>query len=152
MDQFYQIMRRSHIQSQTSNTEQSTILPLSFEYLRPNQEFWNGQRQGWSLTLKTKYCLQLNNYQPNNPKGTHSRPATLHLLKNPKRLPGTPNWTMGSGKGSTPRFFGAPVNFCKIVFFYLSTSSVGKVNQEGKKSGGKNRKKLGLSCDKLKPA
>ena len=152
MDQFYQIMRWSHIQSQTSNTEQSTILPLSFEYLRPNQEFWNGQRQGWSLTLKTKYCLQLNNYQPNNPRGTHSRPATLHLLKNPKWLPGAPKQDNGLWKRVYPQIFWGSRELLQNSFFYLSTSSVGKVNQEGKKSGGKNRKKLGLSCAKLRPA
>ena len=30
---------------------------------------------------------------------------------------GAPNWPTGSGKGCTPRVWGAPVNFLKISFF-----------------------------------
>ena len=42
---------------------------------------------------------------------TRSPPATPHHLQNPKWLPGAPKWPTGSGKGSNPRFLGAPVNF-----------------------------------------
>ena len=44
-------------------------------------------------------------------KPNRSLPATLYHLQNPKWLPGGPKWPTGSRKGSTPKFFGAPINF-----------------------------------------
>ena len=50
-------------------------------------------------------------YQPSGKGGTRSLPATPHHLQNPKWPPGGPKLPMGSGKVSTPRFLGAPINF-----------------------------------------
>ena len=41
---------------------------------------------------------------------------------------GAPKWPTGSGKGSTPRFWGAPVNFLEISFFDPSTPFMTKVD------------------------
>ena len=53
---------------------------------------------------------------------------------------GFPKWPTWSGKGSTPRFLGAPVNFQKKGFD-LSTPSMRKGDDGGKKMGNKIRKK-----------
>ena len=53
---------------------------------------------------------------------------------------GAPKWQRGSGKVSTPRFLGVPVNFCKISFLIRALLLWEKVATE-KKTGEKNGKK-----------
>ena len=51
-----------------------------------------------------------------------------------------PKWPTGSGTGSTPRFSGAPINFGKIRFFYISTPYLGNI-YDGEKKGKKKKKR-----------
>ena len=50
-------------------------------------------------------------YQPGGAGGTRSPPATPHRLQRRTTCQWAPKWPTGSGKVSTPRFWGAPVNF-----------------------------------------
>ena len=50
-------------------------------------------------------------YQPSGAGGTRSPPATPHRLQCRTACQWAPKWPTGSGKVSTPRFWGAPVNF-----------------------------------------
>ena len=60
-------------------------------------------------------CMQnhrdLVKYQPSGAGGTRSPPATPHRLQRRTACQWAPKWPTGSGKVSTPRFWGAPVNF-----------------------------------------
>ena len=49
--------------------------------------------------------------QPSVEGGTRSPPATPHRLQRRTVCQWAPKWPTGSGKVSTPRFWGAPVNF-----------------------------------------
>ena len=53
--------------------------------------------------------------------------------QNPKWVPGAPKWPTGSGKGCTPRFLGAPVNFRKISFLIRALLLWEKVVTEERK-------------------
>ena len=56
-------------------------------------------------------CLK---YQPSGAGGTRSPPATPHRLQCRTACQLAPKWPKGSGKMLSPRFLGAPVNFCQI--------------------------------------
>ena len=62
----------------------------------------------WAVKINSKY-------QPSGKGGTrspHATPATPHRLQRRTACQWAPKWPTGSGKLSTPRFWGAPVNFC----------------------------------------
>ena len=50
-------------------------------------------------------------YQPSGAGGTRLPPATPHRLQHRTACQWAPKWPTGSGKVSTPGFWGAPVNF-----------------------------------------
>ena len=74
----------------------------------------------WKNKSSTKNCKLKNielfsiiftEYQPSGAGGTRSPPATPHRLQRRTSCQWAPKWPTGSGKVSTPRFWGAPVNF-----------------------------------------
>ena len=57
----------------------------------------------------------------------------MHPLKVQNGHQGVPKWPIGSGKGSSPKLFGAPFNKDENMFFDSSSFSMSnKDNGEGK--------------------
>ena len=88
--------------------EDSSLYSINFKtiFRKDNLGEWgvlySALCKGWCVLIK---------YQPSGAGGTRSPPATPHRLQRRTACQWVPKWPTGSGKVSTPRFWGAPVNF-----------------------------------------